>query len=118
MKLALHRRYGEVPGMAQQLQQMIKAKILLVSRGPNGSVIIENKARPYETPIVSSRVVDRTGAGDALLSITSPCVYEGLPLDVVGFLGSCAGAMAVEIVCNREPIDPVAFAKFVTGLLK
>jgi len=59
---------------------------------------------------MSTRVIDRTGAGDALFAITSPCVYKGVPPEVVGFLGNCAGAMKVETVCNREPIRPVNLA--------
>ncbi|HAM41956.1 MAG TPA: hypothetical protein DCP69_11690 [Candidatus Omnitrophica bacterium] len=63
-------------------------------------------------------MVDRTGAGDALFSVTSPCVYRAFPLDLVGFLGNCVGALAVETVCNREPVDPVLLQKFITSLLK
>ena len=58
------------------------------------------------------------GAGDAVFAFTTPCVYRNMPGDVVGFIGNCVGAMAVEIVGNREPVDPVALQKFITRLLK
>ena len=35
----------------------------------------------------------------------APSVVHGAPI-------------SVEIVCNREPIDPIGFVKFITGLLK
>lgn len=118
LKLALRLKYGDIPEMALKLRREIKADVLLVSRGPNGSIMIDRNEVLQETPVFSNRVVDRIGAGDALFSITSPSVFKQFPIDVIGFLGNCAGAMAVEIVCNREPIDPITFAKFVTGLLK
>ena len=34
------------------------------------------------------------------------------------FIGSVAAAMDVQIVCNREPIDPVGLKKYVSTLLK
>jgi hypothetical protein len=37
---------------------------------------------------------------------------------VAGFVGSVAAAMDVQIVCNREPIDPVSLKKYITTLLK
>jgi sugar/nucleoside kinase (ribokinase family) len=80
--------------------------------------VLGKDGRTHETPVLSTRIVDRTGAGDALYALTSPCVYKQVPTEVVGFIGCCAGAMKVETVCNREPINPVILAKFVNGVLK
>jgi len=71
-----------------------------------------------ETPALAVKVVDRIGAGDALFSVASACVFKGFPRDMVGFIGNCAGALAVEVVCNREPVDPVLLYKFVTSVLR
>jgi sugar/nucleoside kinase (ribokinase family) len=72
----------------------------------------------HKVPALSSRVIDRIGAGDALLSLTSLCLGRGFPSEVAAFVGSVAAAMDVQIVCNREPIDPVALKKYVSTLLK
>lgn len=118
MKLALRNKYGHVPDMATHLRRQIEVDTLLVSRGPNGSVVVSDNDKLTETPIFSSRVVDRTGAGDALFALTSPCVYLNLAPEVIGFIGSCAGAMKVATVCNRDPIEPVSLYKFITAVLK
>jgi bifunctional ADP-heptose synthase (sugar kinase/adenylyltransferase) len=118
LKLALRIRYGDVPQMALNLKRQMDVNQLLVSRGPNGNIVIDQNEVISQTPIFSTRVVDRIGAGDALFAITSACTYKNFSPDVIGFIGSCAGALAVEIVCNRDPIDPVVFMKFITGLLK
>ena len=53
-----------------------------------------------------------------LFSVASLCVYRDVPPEIVGFVGNCVGALAVETVCNREPVDPVLLYKFITALLK
>jgi sugar/nucleoside kinase (ribokinase family) len=62
--------------------------------------------------------VDRIGAGDAFLSVSSLLAVQGAPLEMVGFAGNAAGALAVASVANRESIDRVAFARQVESLLK
>ncbi len=42
----------------------------------------------------------------------------GLDPKVANFVGSVAAAMDVQIVCNREPIDPLNLKKYVSTLLK
>jgi sugar/nucleoside kinase (ribokinase family) len=76
------------------------------------------KGDGWEVPVFSREVVDRLGAGDAFLAVTAPCVAVGLPMDTVGFVGNAVGALAVQIVGNRSPVEPVALFKYVTALLK
>ena len=118
LKLAAGSQYGDLVHFARTVRQRLKAGSFLVSRGPRGSFIISDQDSKAETPALAMKVVDRTGAGDALFSITAPCVYRGFPMDLVGFLGNCVGALAVQIVCNREPVDSVLLYKFMTSLLK
>lgn len=118
MRLAALTQYGDITKLAIQLKREMKAGTFLVSLGPRGSTLVSGDRTIHNTPPMALRVVDRTGAGDALFAITSPCVYKGIEPDVLGFVGNCVGALAVEIVCNREPVDPVLLYKFMTGILK
>jgi rfaE bifunctional protein kinase chain/domain/rfaE bifunctional protein nucleotidyltransferase chain/domain len=118
LKLALRTKYGDIKEMAKELKQQINTETLLVSRGPNGSMVISRDGTIHETPVMSTHVVDRTGAGDALFALTSPCAYKGLPPDVLGFIGNCAGAIKVGTVCNRDPINRISLSKFITAILK
>ena len=69
-------------------------------------------------PVFSQKIVDRTGAGDAYLALSSLCVAKGLPMDLAGFIGNAAGALKVSTVCNRTPVEPAALYKFVTAMLR
>src|SRR5262249_28798031 len=108
---------GDINELAARLRSEVQAKSLTVTRGPNGSLMVTADGAFCETPALSLRIVDRVGAGDAYFAVTSLLRYKEHAPDVVGFLGNCTGALAVEIVCNREPVDPAALKKFVNHLL-
>ena len=71
-----------------------------------------------QVPALSTKVIDRVGAGDAFLSLSGICLGAGLPPRLAAFTGAVAAALDVQIVCNREPVDPTQLYKFVTTLLK
>jgi rfaE bifunctional protein nucleotidyltransferase chain/domain len=117
LRLAARSRYGELQDESARLRKSLRAATFLVSRGHNGSAILTDEGWE-QTPALAKRIVDRTGAGDALFAVTSPCVYRGFPPDVLGLVANCAGAMAVEIVGNREPVSATGLFKFIQTLLK
>jgi len=118
LKLAARSPYGDIPSIVNKIHQELHTPHFMVSLGPEGTLFFSRDGRSYKTPVLSSRVVDRTGAGDALYAVTSPCVYQGCPPDILGLIANCAGAIAIEIVCNREFVEPVVLKKFITYLLK
>jgi len=63
-------------------------------------------------------IKDTIGAGDAYFAVTSPYVVAGNSLKNVGFLGNVVGALAVNIIGNKESIDRDMVTKFVNSLLK
>jgi cytidyltransferase-like protein len=56
-------------------------------------------------------VVDTLGAGDAFCAAASLAAVSGLPLTLATFMGQLAGAQAVKIVGNSEPIRKAKFLK-------
>jgi len=94
-------------------------RVVTVTRGHLGATTYNAKNNEFfEAPVLSQKVVDTTGAGDAFLALTAPCVAKGFPLDLVTFIGNAAGALAVGILGNRSSIEAEQFFKFITALLK
>ena len=119
LRLAAHNRHDPLEKVAESIAANIGAGHLAITRGTKGMMMFDAKENAFhKVPALSSRVIDRIGAGDALLSLTSLCLGRGFPSEVAAFVGSVAAAMDVQIVCNREPIDPVALKKYVSTLLK
>lgn len=119
LRLAAHNRHDLLETVCQSVAKKLDAKGFAVTRGTKGVVFFDSSNEVFHrVPALSSRVVDRIGAGDAFLSLASLCMAGGLDSEVANFVGSVAAAMDVQIVCNREPIDPVNLKKYVSTLLK
>jgi len=118
IRLAAHDKYGEITAMTRKVAEKLKSGRASITRGHLGSVTYDSGKGFFECPIFSSKVVDRVGAGDAYLSITSPLAASGSDMDLVGFVGNAVAAIKVGIVCNRSSIEPVELYKFITTLLK
>jgi bifunctional ADP-heptose synthase (sugar kinase/adenylyltransferase) len=91
---------------------------IAITRGHKGSLFHGNKNGFCATPVFSKEIVDRIGAGDACLAVTSPAVASGMSCEEASFICNAVGALAVLIVGNRNPVDPVALYKFIVTLLK
>lgn len=118
LRLSLHTQFGDFYSLAGKVQKMLRAQKLMVTRGPHGSALLCSDGSVYETPALSSRVIDRIGAGDAFFAVTAPCAFRGLNPEVIGLIGNCAGGLAVETVGNRDPINPTLLLKYISHLLR
>ena len=117
LKLALRSQYGDLHELGARLRTELSATRVMITRGPNGSMLFSDDGAVYQTPALTGRVVDRLGAGDAVFSVTAPCVRRNVLPEIVGFIANSVGAIAVEIVGNSEPVTRAALSKFVTHLL-
>jgi len=119
VRLAAHNRHDPLESVASRVSDSVHAKYFAVTRGTKGLMMLDRpKGMMHSVPALSTKVVDRIGAGDAFLSLAGLCLGGGLPAEVAAFVGSAAAALDVLIVCNREPIDQVTLNKYVTTLLK
>ncbi len=118
IRLAAQERYGNIEEIAQSIKKAIYAKNLIVTLGKKGSIGINSSDEVNRTPIFSSKVVDTIGAGDAFFSFTAPCFAQGLPLDLISFIGNAVGALAVQIVGNKKPVEKYELFEFINAILK
>ena len=117
-RLACHDRLGVLQQVVTRLATSSGCSKMAVTQGHQGSLVYDRERGFFEIPVFSLEVKDRIGAGDAYFSITSPGVAAGFPMELVGFIGNAVGALAVRIVGNRTPVEPIPLFKFITALLK
>ncbi|MBF0219419.1 MAG: adenylyltransferase/cytidyltransferase family protein [Gammaproteobacteria bacterium] len=119
LRLAMHNASGSLDDLAATLGQRMGAQGVAVTRGTKGVLLHEvSGAQQHEVPALSTRVIDRIGAGDAFLSLAALTLAGGLGGSVAAFIGSVAAALEVQTVCNREPVAPVQLFKYLKTLLK
>ena len=121
LRMAFQDNYNDVKILVKSLatkMSFLRGGIA-VTLGHLGSITYDVKTQEfYNAPILSQKIVDTTGAGDAFLALTAPCVASGFPMDLVAFIGNVAGALAVGYLGNRSSIEAAPFFKFITALLK
>jgi rfaE bifunctional protein nucleotidyltransferase chain/domain len=119
LRIATHDRHDSYENLAKKLLETTGAKHFAVTLGSEGALLLDkNPEITYQTPILSTKVLDRIGAGDTFLSLAGLCLGGGLNSDVALFVGSAAAALDVQVVCTREPIIPINLYKYITTLLK
>jgi rfaE bifunctional protein kinase chain/domain len=118
IRYAAHDRAGELSQVMKKVAGKIKCKNLIITRGCDGALGLTDKRELISAPALATDVIDPIGAGDAFFAFTAPLVAIGVPQDLVVFIGNAVGALAVQIICNRDPVDVVDLKKFITTILK
>ncbi len=76
-----------------------------VTRGKKGTIYYRQGEEILQCPSLAREVVERVGAGDAVLALTSLGAACDLPADLVGTLGNLAGAQQVAVIGNRASVS-------------
>ena len=96
----------------------LATKHFLVTRGSSGCLIHDRDQGFSTVPAFAIRVVDRVGAGDAVLGLTAPCSALGVPPEVLGFIANVVGAEACTIMGHRSSIELSSLFRHITSLMK
>ena len=105
--------------LVKKLTNMIKIKDLIVTRGSAGAILYNSFNKKYITcPAFASKVVDKVGAGDSMLSIMSILIKSKFKNIISLFLGSLAGALSVGEMSNKVPIKKTKLLKYFNHTLK
>jgi rfaE bifunctional protein kinase chain/domain len=117
-RLATREKFSNIEVVIKTLSKMLNSQYLIITLGKNGSIGYKANHEIVRTPIFSSKVIDTIGAGDAFFAFTAPCFSQGMPLDLISFIGNVVGAIAVQIVGNKRSVERHEMLEFVHTLLK
>jgi rfaE bifunctional protein nucleotidyltransferase chain/domain len=104
--------------LAKKLLNDLKIKNLIVTMGANGAILISNKGDKIQCPAFEKNVVDKIGAGDAMLTVISLALNVNVPKDLTLFFGSIIASMSIKIVANKKSINFTDFYRAVEFCLK
>ena len=107
IRLEARLRHGELREIVSGVAGRLDCPRVLVTQGSQGCLCYDRTEGFVEVPAFTSSVVDRVGAGDAVLGVTALCAVQGSSPELLGAVASAVGAQAVGIVGNRSAIDPV-----------
>ncbi len=118
VRLETRDRTTDVKELVVDVAARLGCDNVMITQGKHGTLLYRDGEGFTSCPSLAIRVVDRLGAGDAVLSIASLCAATGVPADVCSFIANVVGSQAVGILGNRTSIDRVSVIKSVESLLK
>jgi cytidyltransferase-like protein len=116
-RLEARSRTKDLRIIVTDLGKRLSCERMLVTRGQQGCLCYQQGEGFYSIPALTRRIVDRIGAGDAVLAVTSACVAQNVPIEAIGFIGNAVGAQAVEMVGHRNIVTRSALRGNIHSLL-
>jgi rfaE bifunctional protein kinase chain/domain len=105
--------------LTKKLAKKINIRNLIVTRGNNGAILYSSVDEKYfYCPAFASKVVDKIGAGDSMMSIMSILIKSNFKNIISLFLGSLAGAISVSEMSNKVPIKKTKLLKYFNHILR
>lgn len=110
---------SEIEHLIKKLAKERQIKYLIVTRGSEGSIFYNQKQKKfYKVDAYATKVIDKIGAGDTMLSILGPCLRANLNIHASLILSSLCAAQSVETIGNKNIIDKSKILKILNHLLK
>lgn len=118
LRMAARSRARDLRDIVEEVAGRMDCPRVLITRGKQGCMAWGRDEGFFDVPAFTGHIVDRVGAGDAVLSVASLLARLGAPMEVVGVLANVAGAQAVGTMSNRTALDKTAMVKHFISLMK
>jgi cytidyltransferase-like protein len=114
--LAVGRRRFDFEKELGNLRRHLRSRYAWLTRGGRETIGLTPRSTCHCAPF-ERNVVDTVGAGDAFCAVATLAAARGLPIEEATFLGQLAGAQAVRVPGNAEPVRKSTLLKSGTGML-
>lgn len=118
IRLDQRSRHDNLEVLIKDLSMRLGCKMVMVTQGKEGTLLYREGEGFICFPSLAGNVVDRLGAGDAVLAVSSLCARKGLPGDVLSLIANVVGAQAVKVLGNSDSINRVQVIKAIESLLR
>jgi bifunctional ADP-heptose synthase (sugar kinase/adenylyltransferase) len=108
---------GDLRDLMVRAAARVGANAFTVTRGREGTLLYRKDAGFFASASLAGEVVERVGAGDAVLALSSLAVACDVAPEVVGMLGNLAGAQQVAVVGNSAAVSKQQLAARVREIL-
>lgn len=118
LSLEERNRQIDVKDQILSVSRKLDCRRVLITQGKIGNICYTDSEGFVKSPAFGSKVVDTMGAGDAVFSLTSLCMVQGAPADIVGFIGNAVGAEAVATLGHQSSIENLPLFRHIETLMK
>lgn len=110
LRLDARNLHGELRPLIVQARERMGARAVMVTRGKHGTWL-NTPGGDAICPALATEVVERVGAGDAVLAVSSVAVAAGLSPGLTSVMANLAGAQAVAQLGNHAAIQKTALVE-------
>ncbi|NDE84936.1 MAG: cytidyltransferase [Verrucomicrobia bacterium] len=114
--LAVGRRRFDFEKELGNLRKQLRSRYAWLTRGGRETIGLTPRSACHCEPF-ERNIVDTVGAGDAFCAVATLAAAQGLPIEEATFLGQLAGAQAVRVPGNAEPVRKATLLKSGIGML-
>jgi len=115
----LRDRESKLVDLMKELSKRLRSTNLVVTRGKSGAILFNSEKKELHfCPAFASKIVDKIGAGDAMLTLLSCSLKSGFDADLSLFMGSLAAAQSVETIGNSTPVSKVQLLRTFSHAIK
>ena len=111
LQLCLQERFEDNEKLIKQLCEIRDFNSVLLTLGKKGNKIFKSGVF-YDDCARAEKVKDAVGAGDAVFAIAGLLNHTGLNPKSIAYAGNCAGAIAANIMGNKENIKKQELIEF------
>lgn len=118
LNLEVRDRSCSVQDCIVKVSEKLNCPKIMITQGRTGNIYYDREQGFVETPAFATQVLDRMGAGDAVISLSSLYAFQNAPKEIVGFIANAVASQAVATIGHRNSIEPVPLYKHITALMK
>jgi bifunctional ADP-heptose synthase (sugar kinase/adenylyltransferase) len=100
----MRNKISKLEKIITDLALKLKCKELYVTNGSSGIISWSKDLGIITSPTFAPTIIDRTGAGDALLAAVSSLRMNNVPIEIATFFGNIAGSLLVGVMGNERAI--------------
>jgi len=101
LRLPLDMQFEKIEEVINKFYDNFEKSKFLVTLGKEGCIFSSQKKNYYNN-ILTNKMVDTVGAGDAVFSIMSLFAYSGIDNEFMPFVANCIGGLGANIMGNKE----------------
>jgi rfaE bifunctional protein kinase chain/domain/rfaE bifunctional protein nucleotidyltransferase chain/domain len=111
--------FSNIKLLIKKISVDLKILNIIVTQGSLGAILYSSKERKFYTcPAFASKIVDKVGAGDAMLALSSICLKLNIDKNLLLLIGSLASSQVVETIGNSKSVNKMDLLKSINYLLK
>ena len=103
LRLEARSRCKDLRIIIAETAEKLSCERMLITRGQQGCLCYRKGEGFFDIPSFTNRIVDRIGAGDALLAVSSLCAAQAAPMEIIGFIGNVVGARPWKLSGTAAP---------------